>query len=82
MFTSAFSSVAPEEYVKRNYANNISEYNTVLGSLNAQRRNFLLRDVYDDMLLDGVQPIRDTFHTLIVGAMELDSKMLFTSWMR
>lgn len=70
VFTSAFSSVAPEEYVKRNYANNISEYNTVLGSLNAQRRNFLLRDVYDDMLLDGVQPIRDTFHTLIVGAMK------------
>jgi pentatricopeptide repeat protein len=33
-------------------------------------RYFLLRDVYDDMLLDGVQPIRDTFHTLILGAMK------------
>lgn len=70
VFTATFSAVAPEEYAKRNYANNISEYNTVLGSLTAQRRNFLLRDVYDDMLLDGVQPIRDTFHALIVGAMK------------
>lgn len=70
VFTATFSAVAPEEYAKRNYANNISEYNTVLGSLTAQRRHFLLRDVYDDMLLDGVQPIRDTFHTLILGAMK------------
>lgn len=30
----------------------------------------MLRDVYDDMLLDGVQPIRDTFHSLIVGTMK------------
>ncbi|CAN6447450.1 unnamed protein product [Victoria cruziana] len=59
-----------EEYSKRNYANNISEYNTVLGSLTAQRRHYLLRDVYDDMMLDGVQPIRDTFHSLIVGTMK------------
>ncbi|XP_078433110.1 pentatricopeptide repeat (PPR) superfamily protein isoform X2 [Wolffia australiana] len=58
------------EYDKRNYAKNISEYNTVLGSLIGQRRNFLLRDVYDDMLLDGVQPVRDTFHSLIVGTMK------------
>lgn len=70
VITATFSAIAPEEYAKRNYANNVSEYNTVLGSLTAQRRHFLLRDVYDDMLLDGVQPIRDTFHTLIVGAMK------------
>ncbi|XP_074572706.1 pentatricopeptide repeat-containing protein At4g35850, mitochondrial [Curcuma longa] len=63
-------SVETAEYAKRNYANNISEYNTVIGSLIAQRRGFLLRDVYDDMMLDGVQPMRDTFHALIVGTMK------------
>jgi hypothetical protein len=41
VFTATFSVVAPEEYAKRNYANNISEYNTVLGSLTAQRRYML-----------------------------------------
>ncbi|GMH23913.1 hypothetical protein Nepgr_025756 [Nepenthes gracilis] len=59
-----------EAYLKRNYANNVSEYNTVIGSLTAQRRHFLLRDVYDDMMLDGVQPTRDVFHSLIVGTMK------------
>eukprot|EP00262_Sarcandra_glabra_P005750 TRINITY_DN17545_c1_g2_i1.p1 TRINITY_DN17545_c1_g2~~TRINITY_DN17545_c1_g2_i1.p1 ORF type:complete len:465 (+),score=74.44 TRINITY_DN17545_c1_g2_i1:78-1472(+) len=69
--TAASSGLASEqEYAKRNYASNVSEYNTVLGSLIAQRRHFLLRDVYEDMLLDGVQPIRDTFHSLIVGMMK------------
>ncbi|CAJ1947502.1 unnamed protein product, partial [Sphenostylis stenocarpa] len=63
-------SVSTEEYAKRNYANNVSEYNTVLGSLTAQRRVFLLRDVYSDMMLDGVKPTRDTFHSLIVGTMK------------
>ncbi|XP_072996493.1 pentatricopeptide repeat-containing protein At4g35850, mitochondrial [Typha latifolia] len=63
-------SVESAEYAKRNYANNVSEYNTVIGSLIAQRRGYLLRDVYDDMLLDGVQPVRDTFHALIVGTMK------------
>ncbi|KAL2335248.1 hypothetical protein Fmac_016461 [Flemingia macrophylla] len=63
-------SVSTEEYSKRNYANNVSEYNTVLGSLTAQRRMFLLRDVYDDMMLDGVKPTRDTFHSLVVGTMK------------
>ncbi|KAL5998258.1 hypothetical protein ACLOJK_009196 [Asimina triloba] len=66
------------EYGKRNYAKNVSEYNTVLSSLVTQRRHcslltishFLLRDVYEDMLLDGVQPIRDTFHSLIIGTMK------------
>lgn len=33
-------------------------------------RHFLLRDVYDDMLLDGIQPVRDTFHSLIIGTMK------------
>ncbi|KAG8366912.1 hypothetical protein BUALT_Bualt16G0017200 [Buddleja alternifolia] len=33
-------------------------------------RHFLLRDVYDDMMLDGVKPERDTFHSLIVGTMK------------
>ncbi|XP_021728548.1 pentatricopeptide repeat-containing protein At4g35850, mitochondrial-like isoform X2 [Chenopodium quinoa] len=60
----------PEEYVRRNYANNVSEYNTVVGSVTAQRRHFLLRDVYDDMMIDGVQPSRDTFHPLIAGTMK------------
>lgn len=59
-----------EEYTRRNYANNVSEYNTVIGSLVAQRRPYLLRDAYDDMILDGVQPVRDTFHNLIVGTMK------------
>ncbi|KAG0471788.1 hypothetical protein HPP92_016334 [Vanilla planifolia] len=57
-------------YARRNYANNVSEYNTVIESLIAQRRGNLLRDVYDDMMLDAVQPLRDTFHLLIVGAMK------------
>lgn len=30
----------------------------------------MLRDVYDDMMLDGVQPTRDVFHSLIVGTMK------------
>ncbi|XP_010231720.1 pentatricopeptide repeat-containing protein At4g35850, mitochondrial [Brachypodium distachyon] len=59
-----------EEYMRRNYANNVSEYNTVIGSLVQQRRPYLLRDAYDDMILDGVQPVRDTFHNLIVGTMK------------
>ncbi|CAD5163444.1 unnamed protein product [Musa acuminata subsp. malaccensis] len=67
-------SVDTAEYAKRNYASNVSEYNTVIGSLIAQRRQarlgYLLRDVYDDMMLDGVQPVRDTFHALIVGTMK------------
>lgn len=33
-------------------------------------RPYLLRDVYDDMMLDGVKPERDTFHSLIVGTMK------------
>lgn len=33
-------------------------------------RPYLLRDAYDDMMLDGVKPERETFHTLIVGTMK------------
>ncbi|KAK6153116.1 hypothetical protein DH2020_012755 [Rehmannia glutinosa] len=62
-------SAPSEEYLKRNYANNEAEYNTVIGSITSQRRHYLLRDVYDDMMLDGVKPERDTFHSLVVGTM-------------
>ncbi|KAJ7970735.1 Pentatricopeptide repeat-containing protein [Quillaja saponaria] len=65
-----YFAASTNEYAKRNYANNVSEYNTVVGSITSQRRNFLLRDVYEDMMLDGVQPTRDTFHSLIVGTMK------------
>lgn len=30
----------------------------------------MLRDVYDDMMLDGVKPERETFHSLIIGTMK------------
>lgn len=33
-------------------------------------RHYLLRDVYDDMKLDGVQPIADIFHSFVVGVMK------------
>lgn len=29
-----------------------------------------MRDVYDDMMLDGVKPERDTFHSLIISTMK------------
>lgn len=32
-------------------------------------RPYLLRDVYEDMMLDGVKPERDIFHSLIAGTM-------------
>ncbi|KAL5705341.1 hypothetical protein ACHQM5_023656 [Ranunculus cassubicifolius] len=70
IFRTRTFAASPEDYAKRNYACNVSEYNTVLSSLTAQRRQWLLRDVYDDMLLDGVQPTRGTFHSLIVGTMK------------
>ncbi|KAJ1687768.1 hypothetical protein LUZ63_019158 [Rhynchospora breviuscula] len=78
-------SVQTAEYEKRNYANNIAEYNTVIGSLISQRRPYLLRDVYDDMMLDGVQPVRDTFHSLIIGTMKgsrLDDAFYFRNEMK
>lgn len=30
----------------------------------------MLRDVYGDMMLDGVKPERETFHSLIIGTMK------------
>ncbi|PWA62031.1 pentatricopeptide repeat (PPR) superfamily protein [Artemisia annua] len=33
-------------------------------------RNWLLRDMYDDMMFDGVKPERDTFRALIAGSMK------------
>lgn len=30
----------------------------------------MLRDVYDDMKLDGVQPTADIFHSFVVGTMK------------
>ncbi|KAL8151374.1 hypothetical protein V2J09_021182 [Rumex salicifolius] len=74
-----------EAYLKRNYAKNSSEYNTVISSLAAKRRHYLLRDVYDDMVLDGVQPTRDVFHSLIVGTMKgarLQDAFFFTDSMK
>lgn len=65
-----YFAVTPEEYAKRNYANNESEYTTVITSLNSQRKHYLLRDVYDDMMLDGVKPERETFHSLLIGTMK------------
>ncbi|KAA8548166.1 hypothetical protein F0562_004573 [Nyssa sinensis] len=65
-----YSAASTEDYAKRNYANTESDYNSVIGSIIAQRRHYLLRDVYDDMMLDGVKPERDTFHSLIAGTMK------------
>ncbi|XP_073266176.1 LOW QUALITY PROTEIN: pentatricopeptide repeat-containing protein At4g35850, mitochondrial-like [Populus alba] len=69
-FGRRYLATSTEQYAKRNYANNLSEYNTVFTSLTAKRRHYLLRDAYDDMVLDGVQPSRDTFHSLIAGTMK------------
>ncbi|KAL6136197.1 hypothetical protein ACLB2K_061498 [Fragaria x ananassa] len=83
------SSSAPaqtEEHRKRNYASNVTQYNGVVNDINAQRRfPFLLRDVYDDMSLDGVQPDRDTFRSLILGSMKgarLQDAFYFTEQMK
>lgn len=66
-----FSAAAtPEQYDRRNYAINLAEYNTVFSSLTSQRKAFLLRDAYNDMLLDGIQPSRESFHSLIIGSMK------------
>lgn len=65
-----YSALAPADYEKRNYANDIIQYTDVLYGLNNSSRPFLLRDVYDDMLLDGIQPHSDTFVPLLVGCMK------------
>ncbi|KAM1009317.1 hypothetical protein FF1_044772 [Malus domestica] len=66
----AAAAATTEEYAKRNYANNVSEYNSVFNSLTAQRKHFLLRDAYEDMMLDGVQPDQDSFRSLILGTLK------------
>lgn len=80
------SSASTEEYKRRNYADNVTEYNGVVSFMSPQRRfHFLLRDVYDDMMLDGVQPNRDTFHSLILGTMKgarLQDAFYFTHQMK
>ncbi len=40
--------------------------------INCPCRAYLMRDIYEDMQIDGVQPVRDTFHTLISGCMKGD----------
>nr|AKF43296.1 pentatricopeptide repeat superfamily protein [California macrophylla] len=80
-----YFAATPEQYARKNYANNISEYNTVIGSITGQRRQNLLRDVYDDMMLDGVQPSREVFHSLILGSMKgalLQDVLFFRDEMR
>lgn len=57
-------------YASRNYANTIHEYDKVLEELNHNKRSYLMRDVYEDMQLDGVRPVRNTFHILITGCMK------------
>ena len=80
------SSASTVEYKKRNYADNVTEYNGVVSFMSPQRRfHFLLRDVYDDMMLDGVQPNRDTFHSLILPTMKgarLQDAFYFTHQMK
>ncbi|CAM6045702.1 unnamed protein product [Sphagnum compactum] len=66
------SAAVSAAYAARNYANNIAEYNRALLEINNSRRSYLMRDVYEDMQIDGVQPMRDTFHTLITGCMKGD----------
>ncbi|EXB37445.1 hypothetical protein L484_002511 [Morus notabilis] len=81
----AAAATPTEEHDKRNYANNVSEYNTVIDSISAQRRYFLLRDVYDDMALDGVQPNRDTFHSLVIASLKggrMQDALFFTDQMK
>lgn len=44
-----------------------------------------MRDVYDDMMLDGVKPQRDIFHSLIIGTMKgsrLQDAFFFTDEMK
>ncbi|KAL2611868.1 hypothetical protein R1flu_023560 [Riccia fluitans] len=53
--------------VGHNYGVDLQSYNKLISEINYRRRHYLSRDVYEDMLLDGVQPIRDTFYLLITG---------------
>eukprot|EP00271_Cylindrocystis_brebissonii_P017046 TRINITY_DN4262_c0_g1_i1.p1 TRINITY_DN4262_c0_g1~~TRINITY_DN4262_c0_g1_i1.p1 ORF type:complete len:590 (+),score=128.31 TRINITY_DN4262_c0_g1_i1:744-2513(+) len=65
-----YSSTNP--YVReRSYARDALEYNQVMLALIRNRRSFFLRDAYDDMLMDGVAPNRDTFHIVIPASMRM-----------
>eukprot|EP00850_Spirogloea_muscicola_P008671 SM000047S16810 [mRNA] locus=s47:57425:61561:+ [translate_table: standard] len=53
--------------------------------LERRKKSFLLRDVYEDLVMDGLAPSRDTFHVLIVGAMRgsrLDDAFYFADQMK
>eukprot|EP00850_Spirogloea_muscicola_P023280 SM000344S13004 [mRNA] locus=s344:70650:74758:+ [translate_table: standard] len=53
--------------------------------LERRKKSFLLRDAYEDLVMDGLAPSRDTFHVLIVGAMRgsrLDDAFYFADQMK
>lgn len=65
-----YSSLVSADYERRNYAKDANQYTDVLYNINNTNRSFLLRDVYEDMILDGIQPLSDTFVPLLVGCMK------------
>ncbi|GBG61376.1 hypothetical protein CBR_g20407 [Chara braunii] len=74
--------LAPEE---KTYARDVQEYNEVLYKLSRSKRAYLMRDVYEDMLMDGIRPNRDTYHLLIPACMKahrLQDVMYFFSEMK
>ncbi|XP_049370536.1 pentatricopeptide repeat-containing protein At4g35850, mitochondrial-like [Solanum verrucosum] len=48
-----YFAATPEEYANRNYANNESEYTTVINSITAQRKNFLLSNLFNPIERGG-----------------------------
>ncbi|KAK4723567.1 hypothetical protein R3W88_026346 [Solanum pinnatisectum] len=48
-----YFAATPEEYAYRNYANNESEYTTVTNSITAQRKNFLLSNLFNPIERGG-----------------------------
>eukprot|EP00897_Mesotaenium_endlicherianum_P008385 jgi/Mesen1/7575/ME000392S06834 len=56
-------------YEEKTYATNVQEYNEVMYRLARRRLGYMLRDVYEDLLMDGLQPDRDTFHLAIPACM-------------
>ncbi|GBG61379.1 hypothetical protein CBR_g20410 [Chara braunii] len=70
---------------EKTYARDVLEYNEVLFKLSRSKRAYLMRDVYEDMLMDGIRPNRDTFHLLIPACMKahrLQDVMYFFSEMK
>ncbi|CAI7775782.1 unnamed protein product, partial [Closterium sp. NIES-54] len=51
------------------YARNLNEYNAAALELSRSRKPYLLRTLYGDMLMDGVQPNFVTFHAAITACM-------------